>query len=92
MKFGPAFDIDEPRPPKPSTRKKRWNAKANTWDDVSIWRVPMNRDRVKWLGEMYGAPNLDNFNTNYQGWTMIAGYIWMCEDIFLFYSLKFTDE
>lgn len=83
------YEIVDAAPPKPSTKKKRWNAEKQTWEDISIWRISNhNREIAEWLTENHGGPNY-NFNTNYEGWTIIAGYIWMSEPIYLFYALKF---
>lgn len=84
------IEVAEPVKAKPSTKKKRWNAELHVWEDISIWRVLHSRDAAEWLTANHGGPNYD-FSSNYQGWTIIAGYIWMSEAIFLFYTLKFND-
>ena len=88
MVFAPHYEYVDPLPPKPSTKKKYWNSETQSWKDVSIWRVPNRRDIAEWLTENHGSPNY-NFSTNYEGWTIIAGYLWMSEAIYLFYALKF---
>lgn len=55
-----------------------------------IWRVPNRLDGFEWLWDNYGRPN-ENFGIDRQGWTAVAGYIWMTEPIYLFYTLKFDD-
>jgi hypothetical protein len=90
LPYEESVDYVEPVKAKPSTKKKWWDEANQTWRDTSIWRVPHTRDAAEWLTENHGGPNYD-FSANYQGWTIIAGYLWMSEPIYLFYALKFND-